>query len=237
MKGLIETVKNPYFWLTQVITIIIFFIIGYNISHAQSPQTLYIAIDSTTNSQMLKRELECTNWSVRINPVVLQSLNPAQRSSFNEFCLRMDKTKKRISELWTVKYVNYHDDNSPRGTFPKYRIGKYRKWHTFNSQAFSETSYPLRTVEHLYEQWYYQDFVDVVLKKYKNDIDEFINKKHIIYNKWQNKVQEDRDTIGSLFMSMKYYEPYEQELKDKKLTSEYFPKIPEFEEPLKLPYE
>ncbi len=226
--------KKPFFYFVWSIVFIIFWMLQYNEVFGQTSQTLYIAIDSTSNSKMLKRELECTNWQARINPVVLKSLNPSQRSSFNEFCLRMDKTKKRISELWTVEYVNYHDEGSPTGTFPKYRIGKYREWHDFDSQSFSEVSYPLRTVEHLYEQWYYQDFVDIALKEYTVKTDTFLNKKHDVYKKWLLK---SNDPTAFNKVGNEFYKQYEKEMKDKKLTPEYFPKVPQFKEPLKLPYE
>lgn len=208
-----------------------------SVIQAQTPQTLYIAIDSTNNSQMLKRELERTNWQARINPIVLQSLNPAQRSSFNEFCLRMEKSQKRISKLWTVEYVNYHDENAPTGIYPQYRIGKYREWNQFNRRSFSEVSYPLRTIEYLYEQWYYQDFVDRALEKNIHEVDQFLKKKRAIYYKWVQKTQDDPNTVGGLFYQhTKYYVLYKKELEEKKLTGKYLPKKSHFE-PLKLPYE
>ena len=226
--------KKPYAWFIASIIFIILCVLQYSEVFGQTPQTLYIAIDSTANSQMLKRELECTNWQARINPAVLKSLNPAQRSSFNEFALRMDKSQKRISELWTVVYINYHDAGSPTGTYPKYRIGKYREWNEFNSQAFSEVSYPLRTVEHLYEQWYYMDLVDKRLREYTDETDAFLHDKANVYHKWLAK---SKNAMAKLFMDKEFYAPYMQELKDKKLTPEYFPRVPIFEEPLKLPYE
>lgn len=216
---------------------LVFLLSMLSVIQAQTPQTLYIAIDSTTNSKMLKRELECTNWQARINPVVLQSLSSSQRLSFNEFCLRMGKSKKRISELWTVEYVNYHDENSPTGIYPQYRIGKHREWSQFNSRSFSEVSYPLRTIEYLYEQWYSVDFVEIALGKYVSKVDEFLKKKHTVYNKWQKKTQDDPNTVGGLFYKhTKYHALYLKELEEKKLTKKYLPKVPYFK-PLKLPYE
>ena len=226
--------KTLYSVIGVVFIALIIFCIICNIAQSQTPQTLYIAIDSTTNSNMLKQGLECTNWLARINPLVLQSLNPTQTSAFNDFCTRMEETRHRIAELWTVEYVNYQDEDSPKGKYPQYRIGKYRDWEKFNSRTFSETSYPLRTVEFLYEQWYYQDFVDQSLLEYQKEFNVWLKDKNAVYRKWLDKAKIDKI---NLFENEEYYTQLEKELQDKKLTPKYEPKIPKFQPMIKLPYE
>lgn len=128
---------------------------------------LYIAVDESKQSNMLRNELT-QDWTKAINPDVLSEMNKQEKEAYRVRAEQLNSIRDNFRVK--VHIIEWHDDRLDGQVvpFPCFMFGKYGDWIEFHEKTFTTSTWPLLTVDAIIERRYYERDLHLAVKKERN---------------------------------------------------------------------
>lgn len=214
-------------FLLYTIILFSFFAETENVSEER---ILYIAINSSFESSLLKDELT-RDWT-KPNPDALKTMTEQDKE--NLYLLGNKFNLIRESLNLKFKFVEWPNVPNDLRIYPSFKFGKYGVWEPFDKRAFQTTTMPLLTVRYLNDLYYTKDAEDFQKRKYKLEYIRYLEEirrvekpiidqlkvKYPNYN-FFNFTRESLGYYGYLFESKTWEYIAKEPTNDEELNSKY----------------